>query len=187
MGPVLAADSTTLQKLQIRLVRQSRGFEALARFPPCEMFSRDLPQFRIHDVDHPVQRFRTAIVPRRQHSGDIVVALCCHADRNPIKKDHLALTVPAPVRGIQSRNNFDWYLKSEKEDPDVENQSDYGSRTSVAGQPAEISELPRRCPGVNSSGRGGGTLFGPQRIHRNWTERTAAASTGVCHPAGYGD
>src|SRR5262249_47974032 len=104
MGPVLAADSTTLQKLQIRLVRQSHGFEALARFRPCELFSRDPPQFRINDGDHPVQRFRTAVVPCRQHSGDIVVALCRHADRNPIKKDHLALTVPPPVRGIQSRN-----------------------------------------------------------------------------------
>src|SRR5215510_16081107 len=106
MGPVLAADSTNLQKLQIRLVRQSRGFEALARFPPCEMFSRDPPQFRVNNVDRPVQRFSTAVVPCRQHSGDIGVALCRHADRNPIKKDHRALTVPALIRGIQSRNNF---------------------------------------------------------------------------------
>src|SRR5262249_52024128 len=35
MGSVLAADSTTVQKLQIRVICQSRGFEALARAPPC--------------------------------------------------------------------------------------------------------------------------------------------------------
>src|SRR5215467_9218315 len=36
----------------------------------------------------------------------VVAVLCSHADRNPIKKDHRALTVPARVRGIQSRNKF---------------------------------------------------------------------------------
>src|SRR5262245_53451048 len=101
MGPVLAADSTTLQKLQIHLVRQSRGFEALARFPPCEMFSRGPPQFGINDGDHAVQRIRSAVVPCRQHSGDIVVSPRRHADRNPIKKDHRALTVPPGIRGIE--------------------------------------------------------------------------------------
>src|SRR5262245_49336983 len=106
MGPVLAADSTTVQKLQIRLIRQSRGFEALARLPPCEMFSRDPPEFRINNGNQSVQRFCAAVVPRRQHSGDVGVVFCRHSDRNPIKKDHRALTVPAPVRGIQSRNNF---------------------------------------------------------------------------------
>src|SRR5215510_8752386 len=83
MGPVLAADSTTVQKLQIRLIRQSRGFEALARLPPCEMFSRDPPEFRINNGNQSVQRFCAAVVPRRQHSGDVVVVLCSHADRNP--------------------------------------------------------------------------------------------------------
>jgi hypothetical protein len=56
-------DSTTLQKLQIRLIRQSRGFEALARVPPCEMFSRDPPQLRINQGDQSVRRFSTAVVP----------------------------------------------------------------------------------------------------------------------------
>src|SRR5262249_11548118 len=105
MGSVLAVDSTTVKKLQIRLIRESGGFEALARPPPCEMFSRDPPQFRINKGDQSVQRFCTAFVPRRQHSGDVVV-LCRHADRNPIKKDRRALTVPASVCGIQSREKF---------------------------------------------------------------------------------
>src|SRR5215510_9338574 len=56
MDPIFAADSPTVQKLQIRLIRQSRRFETLARAPPCEMFSRDPRQLRINDVDHPLQR-----------------------------------------------------------------------------------------------------------------------------------
>src|SRR5689334_17742216 len=83
MSAVLAADSTTVQKLQISLICQNGGFEALARTPPCEMFSRDPPQFRINKGYQSVQRFCTAVVPGRQHSGDIVVVLCRHIDRDP--------------------------------------------------------------------------------------------------------
>src|SRR5215471_5640111 len=65
------------------------------------MFSRDPPQFGINDVDHTIQRFRTAVVPRRQHSGNVVVSLSRHADGHPIKKDRRALTLPASFRGIE--------------------------------------------------------------------------------------
>jgi hypothetical protein len=84
------------------------------------MVSCDPPQFRTNDGDHLVQRFRIAVVPCRQHPGDIVLwSFAVMPIETLSKKDRRALTVPAPVSGIQSRNNFNRTKKGASAPDDI--------------------------------------------------------------------
>jgi hypothetical protein len=74
MSPVFAVYSSGAFQLEIRLVGERGGLEALAGAPMRKVVVRDPTQFRINQLDQMVQRVPIAGVPSGEHSGDIVMA-----------------------------------------------------------------------------------------------------------------
>jgi hypothetical protein len=47
---------------------------------------RDAPQLRIHQFDQAVERVGVAALPSGKHSGNVLLAVVCHAGQNFTKK-----------------------------------------------------------------------------------------------------
>jgi hypothetical protein len=72
MEPAVAADSAGPFELEIRLVGEGGGFDALARAPMSELLARDTTQLRIDNGHQAVERVPIAGGPRREQSRHLM-------------------------------------------------------------------------------------------------------------------
>ena len=79
VGTVLTVQAPRLDQLQIRLVRQSRGFEGKIGRLPFKVLPGDPPEFRVDDGDQATQGFFVASAPGGEQTGDFFRAFRWHA------------------------------------------------------------------------------------------------------------
>jgi len=87
VSAIFAPDPVGTNQLQIRLIGQCGGFQALPGSPPLKIVTGNAAQFRVHKIYQAIQCIRASVVPGGEEFRDIVLVLICHAGRNPSTKN----------------------------------------------------------------------------------------------------